>query len=533
MDSGRGAVAMGVEQIERERADDRSQVKSDTAIAPAALGSQPVDLASLNAEMADPWHVDESNRLTIQARKDSGTWGTAEVQVLGSIDNVTWTVLKTLTGIGLTKDIDVTDYTFIQIRVSTVEGAAGVGRFFGYGKVNHHPFENRISSLNSTTSLLGADAVFTGTAEDVTGYTTASVSVFGTNSLATGTMAFQVSSDNVNFSTISRVIPDIQFDIPHMWLIAEKYFRVKYTNDSVAQTGSFRIQTMFSNGRPMDLANTLESTVGLTNGVSLVRNINTADLDLARRLVTGQRAFFFFGHNDAVGTSYEDIHPNGGDVNWLTTATKVEVLSSDAADTSAGLGVRSVEIHGLSATGADQSEVIAMNGTSAVESSLTYIRINKMHNETVGTYGGSHKGDVTCQVTGGGSVLSVMIGEEGSVDTSVQYGLGEASNGYWSVPLGKVLYIADLTVDISTSGNKTADVILYEREGILDTSAPMDPRRVIWSVVGAQGEVKKSFKSHIKIKQLTDLFFRAKGSASVEIAVSLDFYLLDQNASGA
>jgi len=188
------------------------------------------------------------------------------------------------------------------------------------------------------------------------------------------------------------------------------------------------------------------------------------DLDFARKHIPGGRAFFFFGHNDSVGTSYEDIHPSGGNVNWQTSAAKVEVLSSDAADTSAGLGVRSVEIHGLSATGADQDEVIAMNGTSAVESALTYIRINKMHNETVGTYGGSHQGDITCRVTGAGAVLSLMTGEEGAVDTAVVYGIGEASNGYWTVPLGKVAYLTDLTVNVQAGTNKSADVILYERE---------------------------------------------------------------------
>ena len=106
------------------------------------------------------------------------------------------------------------------------------------------------------------------------------------------------------------------------------------------------------------------------------------DLEYARIQANGtDRAFFFFGHNDDVGTTYEDIHPNGGDINWITTATKVEVSSSDAADTAAGLGTRSVEIHGLSATGVDQDEVIAMNGVTPVESSLTYVRVNKIHNE--------------------------------------------------------------------------------------------------------------------------------------------------------
>ena len=214
------------------------------------------------------------------------------------------------------------------------------------------------------------------------------------------------------------------------------------------------------------------------------------------------------------------------------------VSSSDINDKSDGAGVRSVEIHGLSATGEDQDEVILMNASTEVSSSLSYCRINKMHNETVGTYGGSHQGDITLRVSSGGAksgeILSVMTGTEGNINSGVQYGLGEAGNGYWSVPLGKVAYLTNLTVDIDAGANKTADVVLYEREGILDITAPMDPRKVLWSTRAGAGEIRKNFESHLKIKGLTDIFFRAKGSASsTKIAVDLDFILLDANASGA
>ena len=146
---------MAIETIERETSEDLSQVKSDTALASAALGAQTVDLNSTDAEMANKWHVDESNRLTIQAVLDSGTWNTAEVQVRGSIDNATWTVIQTLTGVGLYKGIDVTDYRFIQIRVSTLEGSAGVGRFFGYGKVVLSPFDVTDVKTSAYTAKAG------------------------------------------------------------------------------------------------------------------------------------------------------------------------------------------------------------------------------------------------------------------------------------------------------------------------------------------------------------------------------------------
>ena len=223
----------------------------------------------------------------------------------------------------------------------------------------------------------------------------------------------------------------------------------------------------------------IDDIVPVENPTQLVRVANPIDLDIAREHNTGQRSFFFFGFNQAVGTSWEDIHPTGGNINWLTTAGKVEVISTDAADngTTPGLGVQSVEIHGLSATGVDQTEIILTNGTAAVESTLDYIRVNKMHSETCGTYGGSHQGDITCRVSGGGATLSKMTGEEGTVDTSVQYGSGEAGNGYWSVPLGKVMYITALEVVTDVATNKTIDIVFYERENILDITTPFSPRR--------------------------------------------------------
>jgi hypothetical protein len=271
-----------------------------------------------------------------------------------------------------------------------------------------------------------------------------------------------------------------------------------------------------------------------TQGAQPVFPITDVCLDFARKEIAGARALFFFGHNDAVGNAFEDITPEGGDYPWQTSALTLEVLSMDVNDTSDGVGVRQVEIHGLGPAGADQEEVLTTNGTTVVDTALTYCRINKTHNENVGTYGGSHEGAVTIQVKGGGAIQGRMTGHEGTKDASVQYGIGEISAGRYTVPLGKVLYITDLSVTITGSGSATADVILYEREGILNVAAPFDPRRVVWNTTKQQGLIQKSFKSHIKIKQLTDLWFRAKSSTgTVTVDVYLDFYLLDRNSAGA
>lgn len=393
---------------------------------------------------------------------------------------------------------------------------------------------SQVDSTNSSTTNLttGTSLIFTGTWFDISEYGSLSVLVDGTSSgTVGGTLEIQLSHDA---STVHRNITvpsvDITNILPRTLGAVAQYYRVQFTADS--DLLSFDIQSMVHEGQ-VDLVSRLDQTLQGDEDVQLVRDPSDFNLDAARQHIAGQRAFFFFGFNAAVGTGWEDIHPGGGDINWQTAATTVEVLSSDAADTSAGLGVRSVEIHGLSATGVDQDEVITMNGVTPVSSSLTYTRINKMHSETCGTYGGSHQGDITCRVVSAGATLSIMKGSEGAVDTSVQYGSGEAGNGYWSVPLGKVMYITGIELITDVSGTKTVDVALYEREDILTTSAPFAPRRIIWEATDIDSNIDKSFKSHIKIKSLTDLWFRAKGSATSKLEVFLEFYLVDADVDGA
>lgn len=408
--------------------------------------------------------------------------------------------------------------------------------------MTYQPKGGFISTSNSSTATLAGDAVFTGVGEDVSRFSSVSVSWNTDVTSANNGMSMEFSTDNSNWD---KKIPaeshndSLQVDHGgvHRLSVVAQYFRVVYTNGSGAQS-TFRLQTLFHTDNSMPLISRIDQKLNDNSDCAVVRPVTNIDLDLARKQISGQRAFFFFGFNNLVGTGgssvWSDIHPANGDINWQTAAQSIEVVSTDAADngTTPGLGVRSVEVHGLSATGVDQSEIILTNGTSAVAGTKTYIRINKMHSEICGTYGGSHQGDITCQVAGGGDLLSKMTGEEGSVDTAVVYGSGEAGNGYWSVPLGKVMYITGLMILPDVATNKNVTVVLYEREDLLDASGDVAPRRAIWQAAKVERTHHHRFNSYIKIKGLTDVWFRAKASAVSKIQVLLDFYLVDANSDG-
>jgi len=392
-----------------------------------------------------------------------------------------------------------------------------------------------VSSGNSTTATLLGDATFTGTGEDVSAFSSVSILYKSDVAAAASGLKIEFSQDNTNWDV--SLVGDLgakTFQV-HRLVPAAQFFRVVYINGSAAQS-SFRLQVIYHKSSSPVLitrAGQPQSTVDATP----TRQTAEIDLDFARKHIPGGRAFFFFGKNDALQNGvFEDVWNGGGDIQWQTVAAKIKVQSTNAADTSDGSGLRSVEIHGLSSTGADQDEVLALNGVTAVESVLTYIRVNLVHNEEVGTYGGSHEGDIEVRVTnvtfGNGALLASMTGQEGSVNVSSQYGIGEAQNGFTSIPLGKVAYIT--RIQVIPNASKPITIILYERDGLLTVSAPFQPRRILWQEEEVEIPIDKEFKSHIKIKSLTDLFFRAEGNGQASgVAVWLDYYLLDEDASGA
>ena len=369
---------------------------------------------------------------------------------------------------------------------------------------------NKISSSNSRiASTIEASAVFQGGSEIISSYGRVGVAISSTTATATGILTFEVSHDNNLWSNVPKTWQTL--DAPLMWNIVEKYFRIKFVNNGIAAE-NFSIQTQYSNNSDIILSHQANEVLPAHTSSQTVRPTNSFDLDAAREHLKGQRSFFFFGFNGGVEGGFEDIHPSGGDIAWQTSAQSIEILSTSAEDngTTPGLGLQSVKVHGLSATGAEQSEIILTNGTTPVAGVLTYIRINNVHSQTCGTYGGSHQGNIICQVASGGAVLSKMTGIEGLVDSSPRYGSGESGNGYYSVPLGKVMYVTRLQVTPDSSSSKSMDIALYQRGGILSTSTPFGPRIIIWQERGTQTSLTKDFKTHIQVKALTDIWFRAR-----------------------
>ena len=228
------------------------------------------------------------------------------------------------------------------------------------------------------------------------------------------------------------------------------------------------------------------------------------------------------GTGDTIDFTSLTTYPlaNDGDLEVLATTETGAQLSFGATAMVHPTGCQTIEIHGLSNTGEDIDELCVLNGTGVVVCDLTYRRVNNVHCQTVGTKQGSNFGNIVVRVVSGGDTLSQIKGFEST--GAADYGHGESNGGQWTIPLNKIAYLTGLEVLVDST--KSADVVLYEAEGALRTSSPHLPRRILWQGFNISGNINHKFESYIKIKPLTDIWFRARMSASTGgVAVKLSW----------
>ena len=87
-----------------------------------------------------------------------------------------------------------------------------------------------------------------------------------------------------------------------------------------------------------------------------------------------------------------------------TSATSLELISSDTNDTSSGSGAREVTVLGLNGSWNEVSQTVSTNGTTAVALTTDLLRIYRWYVSQSGTYAtqsaGSHAGTLTIRESG-------------------------------------------------------------------------------------------------------------------------------------
>jgi len=242
--------------------------------------------------------------------------------------------------------------------------------------------------------------------------------------------------------------------------------------------------------------------------------------EVARGSVEGHSVIHKFGHSLVPNGTFQAITYTGV-YQTPTTAQALEFLSTSAQDGVGGTGAREVTVCGMNSSWERITQTVTTNGIAAVQLDTDLIRICRWWVSSSGTYasstGASQAGDLTLQLSGGGTVWDVI--------PFAPLGESQSSIGGYTIARGETGYL--LSKSISVDSNKDADIYFFQRQNADDVTSPYSgARRVIEKDLAVSGSLLiKQVCPKAPFTGPCDIGFMAKGNGAVA-DVSVEFEIL-------
>ena len=173
------------------------------------------------------------------------------------------------------------------------------------------------------------------------------------------------------------------------------------------------------------------------------------ELQVSRGQIAWHRAVVVFGYNPDVDTTPETIWPGDGLLPYISAASQLKVSSANANDTANGTGARTVYIGGLDASHNEISEVVTMNGQTAVTTTQSYLHINSAYVVTAGSGNGA-AGNI---YIGTGTVT---LGVPATIYEIIAYDYNNRITGSYTIPAGYTGYVVQGLFSSGQAGGSNA-----------------------------------------------------------------------------
>jgi len=383
---------------------------------------------------------------------------------------------------------------------------------------------NIVDESNSTQSLLGGNGVFTGEWFDTLYYGTSIVSISTDKDSAIDGLEVQYSNDTTHIDQDDKFTIKANIGKVFTFGMANSYFRIKYTNGTVAQT-HFDIQVIHKSTAIKNSSHRIIDSIAADDDAELMKSVITGQRDdgifanamldnennlrvnsfpylygISEGAITGHNALLKFGTRTTLAANTQSTIWEGNTAlyQYLTTAQQLKVSSSSANDTALGTGARIITIFGLDANWNEISEDIIMNGVSIVTTVNSYLRIYRAFVTTCGT-SYSNEGKITIRNNANTVEQCVITAND-----------GQTLMALWTVPMGRTAYMLKGTV--STDSNKGARVSFFTRRN--DNGAILYPWQIKYRAFIFGGENEFVFDIPFKIPEKTDISVRVTTPAS-------------------
>jgi hypothetical protein len=232
------------------------------------------------------------------------------------------------------------------------------------------------------------------------------------------------------------------------------------------------------------------------------RSTEPFGLQVSRNLILGHRSVIVFGFNPDVDVAEESVWPDGGVVQHPSSASILKVSSTSASDSSSGVGARTVYIEGINQDYDSVSEVVILNGQTAVNTQNQYRFINDLYVVSVGS-SGHNVGDIN---VGTGTVTA---GEPAILYDLIAATFNNRTTSHYAIPSG---YTGYMTQALFTAGQASGSTSVTGK--LIVTNDIDNISRVGAMVVINNGSVNYLFDPPLKITEKSCVGATAFGSAN-------------------
>jgi len=159
------------------------------------------------------------------------------------------------------------------------------------------------------------------------------------------------------------------------------------------------------------------------------------ELQVSRGQIQGHRNVTVFGFNADVDTTQVSVWPLQSLITFPASALQMTVSSTSANDTAAGTGARTVIVQGLDANYNEVTEIVTLNGQTAVTMTVSLLRVNYAYVATAGS-SNSAEGDI---YIGTGTVTT---GVPATVYDIIKLDYNNTTTGSYTIPAGYTGYVS-------------------------------------------------------------------------------------------
>ena len=255
-----------------------------------------------------------------------------------------------------------------------------------------------------------------------------------------------------------------------------------------------------------------------------LNGVDSPNLQIALGRIAGYDRLAAFGLTNGLTSGTTVVVSTTGTVfDWPTIATVLDIVSTDAGDTPTAAGVGTVTISGVDGSFAEIQELVVLNGTTIVNTSNSFLRIDTFSAAVCGSTAGYNAAVPL-------GVITATHGTE--ILATIPIGNGADLCACATVPAGKKMVLDDIICHVDDGGTDVQfDLIIRFNTNPADATTLPVIRTKLAKISTGTFTIDGIIASNAVLDEFTDVWIEATASAggSADVTATIIYHIVDKD----